>query len=232
MHICWQLVDSLICLSKLCTKCLYCCALAGCQMLKRHHSIIQVKYMNGILASLDKTNKTSCAPSKDSDQPGHPPSLIRVFAVHSIGSYSPSFLHADSKDSDQTGQMPRLIHVFARRKCHFVGFVMHWLICFLWINSHVRFINSLLAGGPYRPNSLPSGQYGAIGPKCLEMWHHLWSNKKNTVDSRLSQITACLEVKIWSLPKHENLTVKNIFHNIFNISLTSSPITHLFVKCG
>ena len=30
----------------------------------------------------DKTNKMTCAPSKDSDQTGHPPSLIRVFAVH------------------------------------------------------------------------------------------------------------------------------------------------------
>ena len=29
----------------------------------------------------DKTNKMACAPSKDSDQPRHPPSLIRVFAV-------------------------------------------------------------------------------------------------------------------------------------------------------
>ena len=29
----------------------------------------------------DKTNKVTCAPSEDSDQPGHPPSLIRVFAV-------------------------------------------------------------------------------------------------------------------------------------------------------
>ena len=29
----------------------------------------------------DKTNKMTCASSKDSDQPGHPPSLIRVFAV-------------------------------------------------------------------------------------------------------------------------------------------------------
>ena len=34
----------------------------------------------------DKTNKVACAPSKDSDQPGHPPSLIRVFAVRSVGS--------------------------------------------------------------------------------------------------------------------------------------------------
>ena len=30
----------------------------------------------------DKTNKMACAPSEDSDQPGHLPSLIRVFAVH------------------------------------------------------------------------------------------------------------------------------------------------------
>ena len=30
----------------------------------------------------DKTNKMACAPSEDSDQPGHPPRLIRVIAVH------------------------------------------------------------------------------------------------------------------------------------------------------
>ena len=29
----------------------------------------------------DKTNKVACAPSKVSDQPGHLPSRIRVFAV-------------------------------------------------------------------------------------------------------------------------------------------------------
>ena len=34
----------------------------------------------------DKTNKMACAPSKDSDLPGHPPSLIRVFALRSMGS--------------------------------------------------------------------------------------------------------------------------------------------------
>ena len=39
-----------------------------------------------------------------------------------------SFLHTDSEDSDQTGRMPRLIWVFAGRTCHFVGFVMRWLI--------------------------------------------------------------------------------------------------------
>ena len=30
-----------------------------------------------------------CAPSEDSDQPGHLPSLIRVFTVHSMGSKGP-----------------------------------------------------------------------------------------------------------------------------------------------
>ena len=34
----------------------------------------------------DKTYKMACVPSVDSDQPGHPPSLFRVFAVRSMGS--------------------------------------------------------------------------------------------------------------------------------------------------
>ena len=36
----------------------------------------------------DKTNNVACAPSEDSDQPWHPPSLIRVFAgftCHFVG---------------------------------------------------------------------------------------------------------------------------------------------------
>ena len=37
----------------------------------------------------DKTNKMTCMPSEDSDQPGHPPSLIRVFAVGFTGRWRP-----------------------------------------------------------------------------------------------------------------------------------------------
>ena len=40
----------------------------------------------------DKTNKMIFAPSEDSDQPGHPPSLARVFAVHFMGSLGPNAL--------------------------------------------------------------------------------------------------------------------------------------------
>ena len=39
----------------------------------------------------DKTNKMTFAPSEDSDQPGHPPSLISVFIVRSMGSLGPIF---------------------------------------------------------------------------------------------------------------------------------------------
>ena len=73
----------------------------------------------------------ACAPSKESDQPGHPPSLIESSQCAQRVAKDPSFLHADSEDSDQTGRMPRLIRVFAGRTCHFVGFVMRWLVfCF------------------------------------------------------------------------------------------------------
>ena len=46
----------------------------------------------------DKTKK-----SEDSDQPGHPSSLIRVFACAQWVTKDPSFLRVDSDDSDQTG---------------------------------------------------------------------------------------------------------------------------------
>ena len=65
----------------------------------------------------DKTSKMACAPSKDSDQPGLPPSLIRAFAQ--LVAQDPSFLHADNDDSNQTGRMPRQIWVFAHSFCWF-----------------------------------------------------------------------------------------------------------------
>ena len=48
-----------------------------------------------------KTNKMTCAPRKDSDQPGHSPSQWVA--------EDPMFLHAESEESDQTGRMSRLI---------------------------------------------------------------------------------------------------------------------------
>ena len=38
-----------------------------------------------------KTNKMTFVHSEDLDQPGHSPSLVRVFAVRSVGSLGPNF---------------------------------------------------------------------------------------------------------------------------------------------
>ena len=48
-------------------------------------------------------------------------------AWRKLGPLALSWAH--SKDSDKTVRRPRLIRVFAGRTCHFVGFVMRWLIC-------------------------------------------------------------------------------------------------------
>ena len=90
--------------------------------------------------------------SKDSDQPGHPPSLISNFAVHSLG----SFLHADSEDSDQTGQIPRLIWGFAGHTV--VGFFMlrlkyTWCCPYILIECSTLITNSswsMSAGQTYK----------------------------------------------------------------------------------
>ena len=47
-----------------------------------------------------QNQQNDCAPSEDSDQPGHPSSQIRFFAVRSAK--DPSFLHADSEDSESS----------------------------------------------------------------------------------------------------------------------------------
>ena len=62
----------------------------------------------------DKTNNVAVRPAK-TDQPGHPPSLIRssLSAWRKLGSLATHWAH--SEDSDQTGWMPRLIWVFAGR---------------------------------------------------------------------------------------------------------------------
>ena len=72
---------------------------------------------------------------------------------------------------------------------------------------------------------------------CLYSWLSLSR-------TRLSRITAYLEVKILSLPKHENLTTSKkycgkekkllpSFPQYFRyISNVKSPITYKFVKCG
>ena len=76
----------------------------------------------------DKTNTMACAPSEDSDQPGHPLSLIRPFAVRMKEAWVLSYpLSAQRRLwSYWADAQADLSLRWAHR--HFVGFVMRRLI--------------------------------------------------------------------------------------------------------
>ena len=103
---------------------------------------------------LDRNQQTECAPSEDSDQPGHPPSLIRVFAVRMKKAWVLSYpLSAQrrlwSDWADAQADLSRLWSAWADAQAdlslrwahtHFVGFVMSWLI---WLRM-IRTVNNFL----------------------------------------------------------------------------------------
>ena len=73
--------------------------------------------------------------SPASAQSGQKSSLSAWRKLRSLATY-----WAPSKDSDQTGLMPRLTRVFTGCTCHFVGFVMRWLIYGIDLNlCHGRY---------------------------------------------------------------------------------------------
>ena len=74
-------------------------------------------------AATQQNQQCGCALSKDSDQPGHLPNLIRVFPVHMKKPWVLSY-RAHSEDSDQTGRTPRLIWVFTG--CTVILLVLSW----------------------------------------------------------------------------------------------------------
>ena len=89
-----------------------------------------------------QNQQNDCAPSEDSDQPGHPPSLMRVFAVRSIGSKGPKCsscgqrrLWSDGADA-QADLSLRWAH------SHFVGVVISWLNCEHWSVLFVTICNA------------------------------------------------------------------------------------------
>ena len=75
-----------------------------------------------------QNQQTECAPSDDSDQPGHPPSLIRVFAIRMKKAWALCLpLSAQRRLwSDRAAAQADLILHWAHT--HFVGFVMSQLI--------------------------------------------------------------------------------------------------------
>ena len=112
----------------------------------RSHEFYNIFYCFGIYTLStyepphDKTNKMACAPSEDSDQPGHPPSLIRVFTVRMMKTWTLSYplsaqrrLRSDWADA-QTDLSPRLEHMPFCWFCHEVAHMLFTHVSTLLFN--------------------------------------------------------------------------------------------------
>ena len=106
-----------------------------------HLQFLFLKYEKKyIWAATWQNQHCGCVPSKD--QPGHPPSLIRVFAVHMKKPWVLSYPLSVQRRlwSDWADSQADLSLGWAHT--HFVGFVMLWLIYpfFLFLYPFIPFI--------------------------------------------------------------------------------------------
>ena len=91
----------------------------------------------------DKTNKLAYVPSEDSDQPGHLPSLIRVFTVRMKKAWVLSYPLSAQRRLWSDWADTRLIWVFTGCTCRFVGFVTMRLICVPSKSYLIKTINTV-----------------------------------------------------------------------------------------
>ena len=92
------------------------------------------KFNSDKWAATWQNQQSECAPSKDSDQPGHPPSLIRVFAVCMKKAWVLSHPMSAQRRLWSDWRTPKLIWVFAGRTVS--------LLVLLWGGSNARCITS------------------------------------------------------------------------------------------
>ena len=125
------------------------------------------------------------APSKDSDQPGHPPSLIGVFPVRMKKAWVLSYplsaqrrLWSDWADA-QADRSLRWVH------SHFVGFVM-WRL-----NCQTRIIVKIVVSG--KALRACSADY-RNDPKLSD--RHVWANSVDP-DQQSDQDLHCLPLTVW-----------------------------------
>ena len=89
-----------------------------------------------IWATTRQNQQSECAPSEDSDQPGHLPSLIRVFAICMKKAWVLSYPLSSQRRlwSDWADAQADLSLRWAHS--HFVGFVMSQLI--YWLHNQIK----------------------------------------------------------------------------------------------
>ena len=130
-----------------------------------------------------QNQQNGCAPSEDSDQPGHPPSPIRVFPVCMKKAWVISYplsaqrrLWSDWADA-QTDPSLRWVHT------HFVGFVMSWL----------KFCVSFI------PKTLPDEAVTCMN--ICQPW-----NRVNTADDCLQQLSHVMRKPAYTICKQQRRT--------------------------
>ena len=90
----------------------------------------------------DKTNNMACVPSKDSDQPGYPPSLIRVFAVRMKKAWVLSYPLSTQRRLIRMGRCPGWSESLLGTH-HFLGFVLCWLRYFCYFSTEQMLFQSI-----------------------------------------------------------------------------------------
>ena len=76
--------------------------------------------------SHDKTNTMTYAPSEGSDQPGHPPSLVRVFGVRSLVSWGPNVSSCRQRRLIRLGGSESSLGAFLSKRAN-------WRLIKLWM---------------------------------------------------------------------------------------------------
>ena len=89
---------------------------------------LSFKVLYNWVATWQKQQNELCAQRRDSDQPGHPPSLIRVFAVRMKKPRALNYLLSAQWRLIRLGRCPGWSESSLGAR-HFVGFVMWRLIC-------------------------------------------------------------------------------------------------------
>ena len=115
-----------------------------CFQTVRIFCVKNVIFYQNIWAATWQHQQSDCAPSEDSDQPGHPPSLIRVFGMPSLIWVFAVRMKKHWVLSYPLSAQRRLWSAWADAQAdlslrwahsHFVGFVISWLICLLKLLS-------------------------------------------------------------------------------------------------
>ena len=93
-----------------------------------------------ILAAIGQNQQSDCAPSEDSDQPEHPPSLIRVFARRSMGSFFMRTANTLIRMGGCPGSSESSLHMSFCRFCRAVAHLvlLNCSYSVIWLPSNNR----------------------------------------------------------------------------------------------